>query len=159
MIPQPACPACLSKERFGPVNINRWEGDWPGYRCRQCGHRYHDPMPDADDLKRMYTAEYFDPGGHCRPLTPGGYFDNEERIRGETTGLLDRIDGRSGRFLEIGCAAGFYLDEARKAGFEVQGLELSDDMAAHARDKLNLKVQNAELSVKLKSRLLERNKR
>jgi SAM-dependent methyltransferase len=99
-------------------------------------------MPDADELKRMYTAEYFDPGGHCRPLTPGGYFENERRIRQEAGRLLTHLPNRAGKFLEIGCAGGFFLDEARNSGFDVTGLELSEDMATHARDKLKLNVRN-----------------
>lgn len=43
--------------------------------------------------------------------------------------------------LEIGCAAGFFLDEARKAGFNVRGLEISNFAAGHARNSLKLDVR------------------
>ena len=38
-----------------------------------------------------------------------------------------------GRLLDIGCSAGFFLDEARRAGWSVSGLEKSADTAALAR--------------------------
>jgi 2-polyprenyl-3-methyl-5-hydroxy-6-metoxy-1,4-benzoquinol methylase len=50
------------------------------------------------------------------------------------------IPAHEGRLLEIGCAGGFFLDEARKAGFDVVGAELNPEMAAIARDKLSLTV-------------------
>jgi SAM-dependent methyltransferase len=42
--------------------------------------------------------------------------------------------------LEIGCAGGFFLDEARKSGFDVTGVELNAEMVEHARTKLGLTV-------------------
>jgi len=42
--------------------------------------------------------------------------------------------------LDVGCAAGFFLDEARKRGWNVAGVELSPDMAGHARARLGLEV-------------------
>jgi SAM-dependent methyltransferase len=145
MIPQPSCPACMSAKRYGPVNICYWEREWPGYRCKQCGHRYQDPMPDVTELKRMYVDKYFEPGGQCRPMTPGGYFDNEEKIRHEARRLLSYVSDRWGRLLEIGCAGGFFLDEARIAGFDVSGLELNSRMAGYARKRLGLQVGNASV--------------
>ena len=42
--------------------------------------------------------------------------------------------------LEIGCAFGFFLDEARQAGFSVQGLELSQKASDYAKEHLKLQV-------------------
>ncbi len=51
----------------------------------------------------------------------------------------------SGRLLDIGCAGGVFLDEARQRGFEVTGIELNASMALHARSKYGLEVMNARL--------------
>ena len=49
----------------------------------------------------------------------------------------ERAARRSGlRLLDIGCSSGLFLDEARAAGFEVRGAELSADTAAFAREPL-----------------------
>lgn len=47
--------------------------------------------------------------------------------------LLPRI--ARGDLLEIGCASGFFLEEARLAGFAVQGLEVSAFAAEQARSR------------------------
>ncbi|MCP9485254.1 MAG: class I SAM-dependent methyltransferase [Gaiellaceae bacterium MAG52_C11] len=44
------------------------------------------------------------------------------------------------RLLEIGCAGGFFLDAAREAGIDVQGVEPSRDGSSFARDELGLPV-------------------
>jgi len=41
---------------------------------------------------------------------------------------------------EIGCATGFFLDEARKLGYSASGIEISPYASAHAREKLRLNV-------------------
>ncbi len=42
---------------------------------------------------------------------------------------------------EAGCAAGYFLDEARKLGYEVTGCDPSPDAITYAREKLQLEVQ------------------
>jgi hypothetical protein len=32
-------------------------------RCRACGHRFTDPVPTDEELKRMYDDGYFSGGG------------------------------------------------------------------------------------------------
>ncbi len=51
---------------------------------------------------------------------------------------------KPGRLLEVGCGPGWLLDAARKRGWEVQGVELSADAAAHAKS-LGLDVFHGDL--------------
>jgi len=50
------------------------------------------------------------------------------------------LPAKSGRLLDIGCAGGTFLDEARTEGFEVAGIELNPSMAEHARATYHLDV-------------------
>ena len=45
-----------------------------------------------------------------------------------------------GRLLDVGSAHGFFLDEARRSGYEVSGVEAHPNMAAFARQRLGLTV-------------------
>jgi SAM-dependent methyltransferase len=45
---------------------------------------------------------------------------------------------KKGRILDVGCATGFLLDQARKQGWEVYGVELSAWAVDYAKDKLQL---------------------
>lgn len=44
------------------------------------------------------------------------------------------------KLLDIGCSTGLFLDEARRAGFEAYGAELSPEAAAFARTHFGLEV-------------------
>jgi 2-polyprenyl-3-methyl-5-hydroxy-6-metoxy-1,4-benzoquinol methylase len=75
------------------------------------------------------------------------YLSEEEGRRREARrllGLLGRYAPR-GRLLEIGCGYGLLLDEARKRGYEVEGVELSRDAVRYARERLSLPVHDLAL--------------
>ena len=54
-----------------------------------------------------------------------------------------RATSPAGRLLDVGCGHGLLLDEARRRGYEVSGLELSRAAAGYARDVLGLEVDEA----------------
>ena len=57
-------------------------------------------------------------------------------MRREFAGTVDfiRKHKSAGRLLDVGCAYGFFLQEARRH-FEVAGIEIAEDAAAHARQQ------------------------
>src|SRR5262249_26890404 len=98
-------------------------------RCAACGlGRTEAP---AFEPERYYTDDYFT-GQHA-----DGYADYrgaEAVLRREFGRTVEFIRARrdGGRLLEIGCAYGFFLQEA-KPFFDVAGIELAADAAARAR--------------------------
>ena len=62
----------------------------------------------------------------------------------EAVETLERhLDGR--RLLDLGCWAGFLLDEARRRGWETVGVEPSAFASAYARERLGLEVLTGRL--------------
>src|SRR3954447_18417062 len=107
------------------------------YRCERCGTVAQPSLPSGDALLELY-----------RQMRDDHYLDEEDGRRATARRLLDQI-GRlapSGRLLDVGCGHGLLLDEARKLGYEVEGLELSEHAAAHARDRLGLTVHSKTLA-------------
>jgi 2-polyprenyl-3-methyl-5-hydroxy-6-metoxy-1,4-benzoquinol methylase len=51
-----------------------------------------------------------------------------------------------GKLLDVGCATGVFLDMMRKQGWDVEGVEISEDLAAYARENFSLKVQVKDLT-------------
>jgi SAM-dependent methyltransferase len=89
----------------------------------------------------VYDDNYFSAKGDwVEGVWPLGYVQAERNVRKEAAEVLDILPKRRGRLLEIGCAGGFFLDEARKRGFDVVGIELNESMAAHGRIGLGLNV-------------------
>ena len=98
-------------------------------RCAACGlGRTEAP---AFEPARYYTDDYFT-GQHA-----DGYADYrgaEAVLRQEFARTVEFIRARrdGGRLLEVGCAYGFFLQEAKRH-FDVAGIELAAEAAANAR--------------------------
>jgi len=109
----------------------------------------HSPRPEV----RMVCCD------HCGFIylnprqTPDAYIDNyvtmvDEKYLAEEKGrrasarrilkLLNQQHKSKGRLLDVGCAAGFLLDEARQDGWEVHGVDLSAWAVDYARQQLGL---------------------
>ena len=56
---------------------------------------------------------------------------------------------KSGALLEIGAGAGYFLDEARKIGFDPHGLELNPIQANHIRNKLRIHCEESPLNTSI----------
>jgi SAM-dependent methyltransferase len=121
---------------FSPTNHRPGEyGDL--YRCERCGTVAQPSLPSGEALLELY-----------RQMRDEHYLDEEPGRRATARRLLHQI-GRlapSGRLLDVGCGHGLLLDEARKLGYQTEGLELSEDAAAYARDRLGLTVQSKTLA-------------
>ncbi|MDS4020261.1 MAG: class I SAM-dependent methyltransferase [Candidatus Competibacter sp.] len=98
-------------------------------RCRKCGLG----RAEAPDFKPRdyYTANYFT-GGYADGYAD--YLGAEPVLRREFRGTLSLLRRYvpNGRLLDVGCAYGFFLQEA-KSHFQVSGIEIVAEAAAHAR--------------------------
>jgi SAM-dependent methyltransferase len=110
-------------------------------RCRTCGVVRLDPLPGRSELERTFDRGYFVGGDR------GGYLDyardepiHRENARARLRWIEAARPGAPGRLLDIGCALGFFLDEARRAGWDVAGAELSAWAGEQARQRFGLDV-------------------
>lgn len=114
------------------------EEPWAVRVCAACGLTYVTPrLADAERLSQVYGADYWrSPAARVR-----GYAD----YRGDAQ-LYRRTFRRrwrrlapylpaTGRALDVGCAAGYFLDVLREAGWEAVGVEPSTPIAATARER------------------------
>lgn len=115
-------------------------------RCRKCRLIFTAQTLNLGQIRNYYSKDYF--LGSEKKLGYYDYFAEEEIIRLNSQVRIKKLKEitRRRNLLEVGCAAGFFLDEARKAGFQVSGVEISNFMAQYARKKLRLEVKNSPLS-------------
>ena len=99
------------------------------FRCAACGVGRTETK--SFDPSAYYNADYFT-GKHSDGYAD--YVGAENVLRREfahTADFVRRFVPR-GRLLEVGCAYGFFLQEARRH-FDVCGIELAEEAAAHCR--------------------------
>ena len=110
------------------------------YCCGSCTLQYAEAAPGTAELPALYGERYFNGA-------PAGYPDYlrdepvHRRRAGRYLDALARLVPAPGRLLDVGCATGFFLDEARSRGWRVVGSEVSEWAAASARDRLALDVR------------------
>jgi len=141
--PESSCPVCGGCT-FRPFTKIR---GFPIERCESCGMRAVHPLPSTSDILGLYSTAYFEGGGHGYR----SYVDDEEihrrTARNRLKDLLAYVS--TGCVLDVGCAAGFFLDEARSSGFAVRGVEVCAEMAGLAHERFGLDVEIGELNASL----------
>jgi SAM-dependent methyltransferase len=110
-------------------------------RCGACGLVFVGNPPSPAELIALYDEAYYE-DADCPGY--GGYSDAEARKRHHDRALLDELEGivATGAMFEVGCAYGYFLDEARTRGWHVRGVEPSQHAMRYARDKLQLDVSS-----------------
>jgi len=131
----PECPVCAAL----PARVVGHKDGRRLYQCGTCTLQYAEPSPAGASPVELYGEQYFNGAAGGYP----DYLRDESVHRRRARGYLRAI-GRwrhpPARLLDVGCATGFFLDEARLAGWSVRGCEVSAWAAAHARESLHLDV-------------------
>jgi SAM-dependent methyltransferase len=132
------CPACDSRISSP---LFRKEG-FRYVECARCGVAYLDPVPSPEEAMALYDDGYF-----AGPVGGGGYADygadeglHRRNARDRLAVVQAAWAGAAGALLDVGCAFGFFLDEAGRAGWQVEGVEVASTPAAYARGELGLTV-------------------
>ncbi len=119
------CAICNSKVYSNYIELT---GETGVVKCGYCGTLRTMPYPQLS---------YSENEKYCED-----YIKNESRFRGMARDIVSIIQRhkKTGRVLDIGCAVGLVVEEARKAGFEAEGLELNEKAVEIALSKkLNVK--------------------
>lgn len=132
-MPAPAsfCPACGHDGHGRAISVR-------GYQyliCSRCGSARLDPLPS------LGAGDLYDQGYFFQSLQ-GGYQDygaDELLHRRNARERLARIEANGvappGRILDVGCAHGFFLDEALRRGWRTSGVEISPYAGPIARSR------------------------
>jgi len=98
-------------------------------KCCKCGLIYMNPRTDPGQIHKNYTS-----------MADDYYVQEEAGRRRSADSILKYLKkiNKTGRILDVGCATGFLLDQARRGGWEVYGVELSAWAVDYAKNKLQL---------------------
>ena len=124
LVPRIDCPGCGRPHEEPSIEEYR---RFSLYRCLGCELQFWHPaeVPDAAWHELVYQGR----DRRVLPLEPGHQFF-----------LSDPRAPKTGSLLDIGCGTGNFLSAARAAGYDVTGVELNQNAARFARERLNLNV-------------------
>jgi 2-polyprenyl-3-methyl-5-hydroxy-6-metoxy-1,4-benzoquinol methylase len=134
------CACCGGTERRLLIRV----GDWTVYKCSACGLGVLDPRPDPLELSALYRESYF--ASHYEDALEPGSPGMQRRISQEAHRI--RFFGkfkRNGLVLDIGCGRGYFLHACRIRGYDVVGLDVSEDAAASVWNTLRIPIKTGRL--------------
>jgi SAM-dependent methyltransferase len=101
-------------------------------RCRGCGLVFQRPQPSAAVL----SATYYHDDEWTRAMV-GPWREVLARRAAEQLEQLERagVHGDGARLLDVGCAGGFFMSVAERAGWITTGVELGEATAQTARER------------------------
>ncbi|MBA4781344.1 MAG: hypothetical protein A2792_16820 [Sphingomonadales bacterium RIFCSPHIGHO2_01_FULL_65_20] len=136
--PSAACNHCGSTETRPVARIDGYSLE----RCSRCGLAFITNPPSDAELAAMYQAsnDY-----HTQLHDPASdAYARMAAIARKHLRFVERF-ANGGQLLDIGCSTGLFLDEARRRGFDVAGVEFSAASAQFARDRFHLSVTDGDI--------------
>jgi SAM-dependent methyltransferase len=129
------CPLC---ESSGGDPIHR-EGSFRMVRCPSCRFIYLSPRPTDESLLRFYQ--------HYLPEEASSIESWKrmmEPVFQRAAFLLQQHKGK-GRLLDVGAGFGFFLQEMRSKGWEVIGVDISQEGMEYGKNVLGVTIQRGPL--------------
>jgi 2-polyprenyl-3-methyl-5-hydroxy-6-metoxy-1,4-benzoquinol methylase len=113
----------------------------PIVECAACGLVYAE-FAGREANSEDYDHSYYTSGVYA------DYLGDREAIRRNADRVLIELESLAPdrRLLDVGCAAGFFLEAARERGWSVHGVEVSEYAAKYAREQLHLPVDLCSIS-------------
>ena len=115
-----------------------YEFSRPIFKCESCGVVQVDQSEGVDH----YTESYYRGGVYA------DYLRDRAAIHRNALQILSKLEclvqGRT--LLDVGCAAGFFLEAARTRGWTVRGLEVSEYASNYARQELGLAIDTGSIT-------------
>lgn len=125
----PKCPICESmrfREKFEKYRCHFLE-------CQVCGFITIFPPPDKKEVEAMYSQTFYKSWG----MEKGDSLSVRNMKIKTALRLLKQVEKfkNAGNLLDVGCAAGHFLEAAADRGWQCYGVELSDYSASLAKKK------------------------
>jgi len=110
-------------------------------KCPSCHLIYVSPRPTQEEVNNLYEDGEAD-------ILPEDHIDALflKRLYAKNNLAILKPFRKAGSLLEIGAGAGAFLDEARRQGFDVYGIELNKLQADYIKDALNIPCETESIA-------------
>lgn len=117
------------------------ENGYIGRKCQICNLIYISPRPGLDEMIDIYGHD----NAHISAQSHVEASSSKFLYAKHNLKILNKY-AQDGKILEIGAGGGYFLNEARKQGFDVYGIELNKIQANFIKEKLNIPCEESALS-------------
>jgi len=128
-----------------------------GQKCRKCGLISILPRPTDTEIEEMYSDNYFTVADKNTHHAKTDYISDIQKADYTEHIKFIKQFAETGNFLEIGCAAGAFLNQLKNNGFEVTGVELSAFAADYGKKNFGINIINKPFDDALLGKELQEN--
>ncbi|GAB4280997.1 MAG: hypothetical protein Kow0068_05440 [Marinilabiliales bacterium] len=106
--------SCMLCQSYALNNLKGYEKEYL-VKCKNCGFVFSSKIPTEKEIKEHY--EQYGRDDYLSPVTVKRYIE-----------LLNKFEKyrKTNKILDIGCGIGYFLEEAKKRGWDVYGTEISE---------------------------------
>ena len=139
------CPVC-SNNRFSPFLTCKDQlvshENFAIQQCDDCGFRFTNPRPDEAAIGSYYKSEqYISHNDASAGIISIAYRAVRNYTLQTKLNLINKLNQKTGRILDVGCGTGAFLETCKKGGWEVMGTEPDSDARAVSTEKLQTKIE------------------
>jgi len=116
--------------------------------CKCCGFNHIIPIPTKKELDEFYFKKFYE------QERKKNYFEKQElqiewweKIFKERCIEFEKVIGKKGKIIDVGCGPGFFLNFARSMGWDTIGIEPSLKASEYAKKRFNLHIINMDLEI------------
>ncbi len=119
--------------------------------CNICGFKITEDIPEESNIGGYYQSEEYISHSNTRQgIVNRMYHLVRNYMLARKRKLVQRITkGKTGLILDIGTGTGFFLNEMKKHGWEITGIEKSEEARNFAKSEFDLDIKPVEESVHL----------
>jgi SAM-dependent methyltransferase len=110
-------------------------------RCSHCEFIFLNPRPIQNEINNFYPIRFYKSGYFLYYKAFGLFF---KFIQKPIIGSLKKYK-RSGKLLDIGCGTGHFISQMRLGGYEVYGIETSENAKNFIPDSLKNRIYDRNL--------------
>jgi SAM-dependent methyltransferase len=116
------------------------ENGYKGRKCSSCGLIYISPRPTFEEIVELYKRNSAHRSAEAHIAA-----EFARRLYARHTLRIIGVFKPGGKILELGSGAGYFLDEARKRGYEPFGIEFNPVQAKFIREKMGIPCEEKPL--------------
>jgi 2-polyprenyl-3-methyl-5-hydroxy-6-metoxy-1,4-benzoquinol methylase len=144
-----SCPVCGSDALTDKLRVQDKSVSQETFtiqQCQACGFQFTNPRPDAASIGKYYESDaYVSHNSGAQGLINQVYKVARHFTVRRKVALITKLNGsRQGNLLDYGCGTGHFLAGAKKAGWQVTGLEPSDRARQDATERVGQAIQQPE---------------
>lgn len=140
-----SCIICKNKNFEIISNSLRDSKKYKVIQCCKCSHIQISPIPKDDEEIKFYNENLQQKNIHdiknLKKLYEKSLDDTERRVK-----LVSKLSSKKEKILEIGSGHGFFLEKMNKKGFDITGIEISQEKQKILKKTTNARILELDLN-------------